>query len=48
MVDGVCQKIIAEGPIEFFTAEQPPEWLWFVIGGLFMLGMILLIWKKRK
>jgi hypothetical protein len=34
--------------IESFIAEQPPEWLWFVIGGLFMLGMILLIWRIRK
>jgi hypothetical protein len=48
LVDGVCQKITTEDPIEFFTAEQPPEWLWFGIGGLFMLCMILLIWRKRK
>lgn len=47
LVDGVCQKIVTDKP-ESFTAEQPPEWLWFAIGGMFMLGIILLIWRKRK
>ncbi|MCV0409642.1 hypothetical protein [Nitrosopumilus sp.] len=35
-------------PVGFFTDEQPSEWLWFVIGGLFMLGILLLIWRMRK